>query len=370
MRKIAHPVLAFEQWPAADRDAWAASIRPRGFLRPGGRGAAWRPASRRAALGAYGRWLAWLLAQGVDLAAEVPAGRFTAERAEDYARFLMAGRSLVTLASYFGILCMAVIALFPGEDWDWLRRMQKRLHRQAKPIREKPFAAAEDLYRLGITLLEQAGLVLDQPRDRAASPKEIRAAARTYRDGLIIAILASRPLRIKNLVAIEIGRHLRQTPTRTTIAFTAEETKTHAAISVSWPEALLPALTRYLAEVRPLLIAAPLTGGNQRRPDEPGARLWVGQGGTVLSPGGLNLALQRHTRRSLGQALTAHRFRDSVATSVANEDPVMTRFAAQILGHKGVTTTERHYITRDNATAFDRYHDILQALRRPPNRER
>ena len=72
----------------------------------------------------------------------------------------------------------------------------------------------------------------------------------------------------------------------------------------------------------------------------------------MFSPGGLNRALERHTERTLGHAMTAHRFRDSVATSIANDDPTKVRYAAQMLGHKRTTTTERHYITQDNARAL------------------
>ncbi len=119
-----------------------------------------------------------------------------------------------------------------------------------------------------------------------------------------------------------------------------------------------------------MLIAAPPTGGNARRPGEPGARLWVGQGGTALSPGGLNLALARHTERALGHPMTAHRLRDSVATSIANEDPTKLRYAAQMLGHKRTTTTERHYIAQDNATALAAHHDRIKSMRAPPSRAR
>jgi len=119
----------------------------------------------------------------------------------------------------------------------------------------------------------------------------------------------------------------------------------------TWPDTLLPALARYLEQVRPMLISATPTGGNVRRPGEPGARLWVGQGGTVFSPGGLNLALERHTKCALGYAMTAHWFRDSVATSIANEDPTKLRYAANMLGHKRMCTTERHYIAQNNAKA-------------------
>jgi integrase len=366
-----HPALPFDLWPVSDRDAWASAIRPRGFLKAAGRGDAWRSASRSAAIGAYGRWLAWSSEHGgADLTCEAPAERFTSVRIRDYAAFLHERRSSVTAASHFGVLCMAVIAMFPTDDWECLRAMQRKLHQRATPTRLKRFAPTHALVQMGIELLECAAGTLDRAKDPALTPQEIRGATRDYRDGLIIALLASRPLRIKNLVEMEIGQHLRQTSSLTTIDFTSAETKTGAPIHSTWPDVLLTPLARYIREVRPMLIAAPLTGGNTRRAGEPGARLWVGQGGTALSAGGLNLALERHTERALGFTMTAHRFRDSVATSITNDDPMKVQYAAQMLGHTRTTTTERHYIAHDNAKALASYHDQIKSVRSPRTRPR
>jgi hypothetical protein len=43
---------------------------------------------------------------------------------------------------------MAVIAMFPSEDWDWLRNIQKKLRRGATPIREKRLAHVDELFQL------------------------------------------------------------------------------------------------------------------------------------------------------------------------------------------------------------------------------
>lgn len=361
-RPSSHPALPFDQWPLTDRDAWSDALRPAAFLKVGGRGAAWRPASRRSALGAYGRLLAWLEAQAVDLATEMPSRRLTSERLKSYALFLLEGRSSVTAGSAFGVLCMAVIAMFPDENWEPLRIMQRQLARNAAPVRIKHRAPASSLFAIGTELLERAASALDGDADGASRPPPIRKALRDYRDGLLIALLASRPLRIKNLVELEIGKHVRRTPTRTTIEVSATETKTHVPICWEWPDALLAPLTRYLDEVRPRLISAPITGGNARRPGEPDARLWVGQGGTAFTSAGVNLALKRHTTDALGFALSAHRFRDSVATSIANDDATKVGYAAQMLGHKRTNTTEHHYIARDDASALGKYDDLLRHL--------
>jgi integrase/recombinase XerD len=206
-------------------------------------------------------------------------------------------------------------------------------------------------------MAEATGEVLDANSEVTLTAKV--AAARDYRDGLIISLLASRPLRAKNLLQIEIGAHLRQSGTRVTLHFAASEMKTHRAHHTVWPEALGPALQRYLAQVRPLLIAAVPRGP---KPRNPGACLWQAQGGSPMTYGALSKAIDRHTIRRFGHAITAHLFRDVVATTVVNDDPNHTQYAAQLLGHTRLTTTERNYIAADSSTALAHYHDLIAAI--------
>ena len=366
-----HPALSLARWPAADQLLWEVAHRIPDFLEAGGHGATWRPASQRSAARAYGRWLGWLRAQGVDLDAEAPASRFTLERIRAYVAFLQQGRASVTVASYVGVLCMVMRALLPDADWGWLRAVQRRLRQRSVPVRHKQqrLVPANDLRQLGLDLIERAGRVLDAPCTAATPPRLRIAAARDYRDGLLIALLASRPLRVGNLLGIEIGEHLRRSGDRTTLSFKAQETKQKRALHTVWPEDLAPALTRYLAEVRPMLIAAPAGENVARNARALGARLWVGQGGTPLSPAGLQKALQRHTTRRFGHIVNAHLFRDCLATTLANEDPNHVRYAAPLLGHTTLRTTERGYIAADSRVALGRHHDHLTAMRKAARKQ-
>jgi integrase/recombinase XerD len=365
VERRAHPALVFAAWPLPDREAWQAALRVPDFLADGGRGAEWRPASRRSGLGVYARWLAWLTGQGVDLAAEPPAGRITPNRMRAYVVFLQQGRCAVTVASYLSHFCMTVAAMFPGQDWRWLRRLHAALRRQARTSqrKRKPLVPAEQLVQLGLDLLGQAGAVLDRQDDGVTTSRQMVAAARDYRDGLLIALLALRPLRLKNLLQIELGRQLRQAGGQITLTFRASEMKTHRPYEVEWPALLAPALSRYLDQVRPLLIAARAPGGLAHIPYEPGTRLWVGQGATPFTPAGLTKALARHTSRRFGQRITAHRFRHCVASTQANRDLRNIRYAGHLLAHASLRTTERNYIVANSAAALDGYHDLIQAMR-------
>jgi len=368
---MSHDALVPSEWPQPDRAAWDAALRPADFLDDGGRGAGWRPASQRSARGAYARWLGWLAATGIPLASEAPAARITPERMGAYIDFLAETRASVTRASYFGVLCMAVQAMFPDQDWRWLQAVQRRLRRLSSPSRGKArrLVPADQLLRLGLDLIDRAGDVLAWPLE-ASTERDRVAAVRDYRDGLIIALLASRPLRVRNLLGIEIGKHLIQVGDRITLHFSALETKSGRTLDTVWPDILKPALARYLTQVRPSLILVRAPGKTRDRPRPPGHALWIGQGGTPLGAGGLQKALARHTRRRFGHIVNAHLFRDCVATTVANCDPDHVRYAAQLLGHRSVRMTERSYIAANGQPALDRHHDLIAAMRSEGTRRR
>ena len=159
-----HRALPLARWPAPDRDAWDTAHRRPDFLEIGGHGASWRPASQVAARGSYGRWLGWLKEQGVILEDEAPADRITSVRVRSYITFLQQGRSTMTVASYLGILCMVVLAIFPENDWHWLKAVQTSMQRRSAPSRNKRerLVPADQLMQLGLDLTEAAKQTLDQ----------------------------------------------------------------------------------------------------------------------------------------------------------------------------------------------------------------
>ena len=54
-------------WPVVDRAAYERACIQGSPFDEGGRAALWRPATHHALSGAYGRWLGYLLGQGVSL---------------------------------------------------------------------------------------------------------------------------------------------------------------------------------------------------------------------------------------------------------------------------------------------------------------
>ncbi|WP_198378584.1 hypothetical protein [Neoroseomonas rubea] len=109
---------------------------------------------------------------------------------------------------------------------------------------------------MGLDLAQAASARFEDPRPESSDARARVAAARDYRDGPIIATVSLCPLRVKNLLGVEIGGQLRMSARRATLTFAGTETKTCKPIDHSWPPILLPHLERYLAEVRPILLTS------------------------------------------------------------------------------------------------------------------
>jgi hypothetical protein len=364
-RPAGHPALPLAAWPAADRAAYERACILGGPFDEGGQAACWRPASHKALLGAYGRWLGFLHNQVVVLEDEGPAERMTPARIDAYVRFLAGRCAPVTVSSYLGQLHMMMRDVWPDHDWAWLCAVQARAQRFAEPSRNKDarIVPQQDLLRLGCELMQQAA-AMSMPEDLRAGPDH---PALLFRDGLIIALLAMRPLRQRNFLALQIGRCLRRDRDGWQIHIPAAECKTHMALHMAFPEVLVPALEAYIHQYRPRLMAmqGPRNPATAGRPV--GFHLWVSRCGTWITEGALQKALARHTRARFGHHVNVHLFRDCAATSLADNNPEHVRLAADLLGHRSFQTTMTHYISARQRTAL-RHCQAVIAQRRKTNR--
>ncbi len=180
----------------------------------------------------------------------------------------------------------------------------------------------------------------------------------------MIALLATSPLRQRNFVAIEIGRHLVRTGKGYTLAFSSDETKNHRPDERPVPPALLPALSRYLTHYRAYLLGLRLTRGKTRQQVLPaaGGHLWVTQYGTPFSASAQWTALEKYTTAKFGHMVNPHLFRDCAATTIAYERPEHVRIAASVLGHASFRTTERNYMQGAQRIADAALHDMLESM--------
>jgi len=169
----------------------------------------------------------------------------------------------------------------------------------------------------------------------------------------MLALMAARPLRLKNFAGLELGRHFTPTQNNWLIAIPAEEIKTKQPIAFYVPEMLLPWLERYLSEVRVLFPGAAES-----------TRVWMGKDGVLTDQRSLGDRITKLTRRLFGTSINPHLLRDCAASSLANDSVEMAQAAPALLGHRHRSTTEKYYIQADNLAASRALGALLENINR------
>ena len=341
------PILA---WPEQDRLAWEAGTRPAGLFEKKGAGAEWSPRSRTKTEKGYGRWLSWLEQKDLLDPALKPGARVTKPLIADYVAMLSARCAPYTVVCRLQELYDALRVLAPDMDWRWLAELRKRFARRAQPVRNKRarLRPTRDLIDLGRRMMKSAERVKGWSRRRRAVH---------YRDGLMIAIRAYRPLRLANFTSIVLGVHLVRQRKGWWLQFTANEMKARGPYEVAFPTALVPELEHYLTVHRPVLLA-----GESGQLSASTDALWVSEIGTMLESGALATRIRKHTKEAFGASLPPHWFRDAAATSIAIEAPRHVGDAHHVLGNT-LATTQKYYNQADSLKASRRHQIMLEALR-------
>ncbi len=251
----------------------------------------------------------------------------------------------LSVATYLQRLYLVVKAIQQDADVEWLKKPVARLLNRAETVRNKTPMLVDSfrLFQAGLDLMAQAE-TSDIPNPR------VRAIA--YRDGLMVAFLAARPVRLQNLCSIRLGKHLRIDGNTAWVTYAAEEIKTRNALDFPWPDELMDHLTTYLTVHRPALLD---TG--------PMDALWMSRVGPMSKPGA-RIAIETSTERTLGIAISPHIFRDCAATTIAFLAPTEVHIIMSILGHSSLRTSQKHYNHATSIMAGNRHQDMIANMRR------
>ena len=236
--------LPWAEWPAADRQAWDTAFAEGDVFDGRGPGHHLRTHSRASLLMAYRSWLGHLRDVEPACLQATPASRVTVPRIRRYVESL-AARNLSSSTIWNAVkhLYDAMRLLAPEQDWRWLKTVKARLEAQVVP-RQKAhrLVDAAALFDLGLALMDETATVMEQ---------DSLGQAIRYRTGLIIALLASRPLRRRTLAALRIGKHLVRHGELWMLVIPAQDSKTRRPEEWEVPTSLLPYLEHYLTSIRP-----------------------------------------------------------------------------------------------------------------------
>ena len=169
----------------------------------------------------------------------------TPDRVDRFIAELQARVSSVTVyGSIYKLRRMAQL-LAPGRDFTWLTEIEKDLALVMQPRSKfNRLVYSNVLLEAGMTLMAEAD---------AATHRSALARARQFRNGLMVALLALHPIRLKNFAALEIGRSFKKVNDSWWIVLSASETKEKRADERPVDTGLAPWIDRYLKIHRPVL---------------------------------------------------------------------------------------------------------------------
>jgi site-specific recombinase XerD len=337
--------LPFDLWPPADCEAWTAACRPSQRLLRGGAGAHMKPITLLDLKRRYGYFLDFLDRSGLLDRSAAAAGEVTPAKVDRYIEELKARVGSVTTYGSIYKLRRASQALDPCRDFGWLIEIEKDL-----ALDMRPRSKAD---RLVLTeVLVEAGLTLMAEAENSATLSPL-AKARQFRNGLMVAMLAMHPIRLKNFVSLEIGRNVANTDGSWWIALLAAETKEKRPDERRIDETIAPALSKYLNKYRPALT----------RKDGQSGALWLSSNtGQAMTYHAVAAAIETTTRMAIGVGISPHMFRTAAASSAAVYAEHNPHLGSALLHHRDRRVTEEHYNRASSLSAATAFRRLIKEL--------
>lgn len=367
-RRSAVRSLPLAEWPPADRQAWEDACRPGNRLTRGGAASHLAAVTRKDLAQRYGYFLDFRKRTGqLDGAAEA-AALVTPEAIDAFIAELRSRVSSVTLAGTIYKIRRMANLIAPARDMVWLTEIEKDLALLACPKdKSARVVACERLVAAGLTLIAEADL---------ADTDAIMSRALTARNGLMIALLTTGPIRLRNFAALEIGHSFIHH--QDTWWIVLHDTKSGRPDERPVPVWLNEAIERYLTTHRPVLLAgrrakhAPpgqvpksesvVDGPSPHREGYTGA-LWIGHDGRPLSRAHVARCLSVMTKATVGVEVSPHLFRASAATCAALNAPEMPHLATALLHQRHWSVTETHYNRANSLSVAADYARLIRSLR-------
>jgi integrase len=388
--------LSVSDWSASDRAAWDAACRPAVRLRRGGSASRLAPVTRDDLQKRYGYFLTFLKERGRFDDAGSCATLLTPANVHPFVDRMRNEWSATTLFMTLQKLKQIARHLAPAENFKWLADIAGDLKAEDGPVKRSPAVDASELLIAGLSLVEEYA--------EPGKPMSLDMAL-NIRNGLMVALLASCPIRAKNLAGLTLGRSLHLSGSCWWIDLPGSETKSRRPDSRMIPEFLTSALETYLRQARPFLLTrldprdpasqklprhngfdddlidepakiclAPQRSGaavaamvGAREPDEEAALgnlsgpLWISRDGHRITYSGIHNIVTSVTEATIGAAISPHGFRYAAATTAAWKAGNLPNLAAGLLQHQDRRITDASYI---RATSFEAARQFGTLLRR------
>jgi len=311
--------LRFCEWPIQDQAAWERAIVKGGLLDGQGPAAHWAEATKATNIHSYGRWLAFVAEDSPNLLEDDIAVRSRKDVVQRYVTHLQATTASTSVASSINGLVGMLRVMALDHDWDWLMRVRNKLKCIARPIKDK---------RLRVQQTDEILLpCLDALKELSNAPR-VRKNLVSYRNALMLGILACCPIRRKNFAALNIGSDFIRHDRYWRLSIAAERVKNNERIELEVQQRLTQYVDFYLSEIRPQFLHT-----------YTGARLWLNWYGAPMSGHSTYLRMIKFTQKLLGLPLPPHLLRNCAADTLTDHSPEAAFAAPGLLLHRDPRTT-------------------------------
>jgi len=339
--------LPVSEWPDADRRAWEEACRPGSRLKAGGVASYLAEVSRDDFARRYGAFLGFLQRNGRLEPYAGAATQVTLPNVEAYITDLKARARSVTAWNCIYKLRRAAQLLAPTVDFSWLAEIEKDI-----ALEMEPRSKLDRLVLAG--RLVEAGLTVVAEAQEFASTDLARA--RGVRNGLMVALLALCPIRLKNFAALEIGHTFKEVDGSWWLALPGHLTKSRRPDERRVPALLNRFIELYLNQSRPLLLKS----------SPPTNALWISSTtGQRLTAKNLGTLISKITLETIGVDVSPHLFRTAAASTAAMYGGNTPHLASALLNHTDPRVTEEHYNRASSMSAAAAYALIISGFRTP-----
>jgi integrase len=192
-------------------------------------------------------------------------------------------------------------------------------------------------------LMRHARLAKDHAPTKAAVTAQLAVA---------IAILTFAPVRLANLVSIELGQNLIKPSGPNTpywLVFPHYDVKNRVDLSFKFDQPLTDLIDEYVQEFRPAL----LRGAN-------GPWLFPGEGSGPKTKLGFSNQITTRIQKVIGLRVTVHQFRHAAAAIYLKHRPGDYETVRRLLGHRNVTTTTNFYCGLQTMQATEQFGRLIR----------
>jgi integrase len=337
--------LPIAEWPASDRLWWVQACRPGQRLTPGGAASHLAPVSQADIARRYGLYLDYLQRNGQLDPHQGAIDFVTPESVNGFVIELQGRVQSVTVWNSVYKLRRAAQLIAPSADFEWLTEIEKDVALVMVPrSKADRLVLTERLVEAGLTLIREAEMF----------GKTAHARATGVRNGLLIALLALHPLRIKNFAALNIANTFVSIDGRWWLHTLSDDTKCHRVDQRQVPEFMTDVVNSYIKTHRPVLC----------RGETEQLALWVSSTtGRQLTTKNLGILISKITRETIGVDVSPHLFRTAGASTAAVYGGNYPHLASSLLNHRDPRVTEEHYNRAMSISAGEEYGVIAQLYR-------